>query len=62
MKTLSLWQPFAQAISLGIKKHETRGWKTDYRGPLAIHAAKKPFRYQDYRRSAVKPLSLDMGI
>ena len=48
MKTLSLHQPWAQAISLGIKKHETRGWKTDYRGPLAIHAAKKPFRYQDY--------------
>lgn len=48
MKTLSLHQPWAQAISLGIKKYETRGWKTDYRGPLAIHAAKKPFRYQDY--------------
>ena len=48
MKTLSLWQPFAQAISLGIKKHETRGWKTDYRGPLAIHAAKKIFSYKDY--------------
>jgi hypothetical protein len=48
MKALSLWQPHAQAISLGIKKYETRGWSTAYRGPLAIHAAKKPFRYQDY--------------
>ena len=48
MKTLSLWQPHAQAISLSLKPWETRGWKTDYRGPLAIHAAKKPFRYQDY--------------
>jgi hypothetical protein len=47
-KALSLWQPHAQAIALGIKPYETRGWKTDYRGPLAIHAAKKPFRYQDY--------------
>jgi hypothetical protein len=48
MKTLSLWQPHAQAIGLKLKPYETRGWKTDYRGPLAIHAAKKPFRYQDY--------------
>ena len=48
MKALSLWQPHAQAIALGIKPFETRGWSTAYRGPLAIHAAKKPFRYQDY--------------
>ena len=48
MKTLSLWQPHAQAIGLGLKPFETRGWKTSYRGILAIHAAKKPFRYQDY--------------
>ena len=48
MRCLSLWQPHAQAIALSIKPFETRGWKTDYRGPLAIHAAKKPFRYQDY--------------
>ncbi len=47
-KALSLWQPHAQAIALGIKPFETRGWKTDYRGPLAIHAAKRPFREKDY--------------
>jgi hypothetical protein len=47
-KALSLWQPHAQAIALGIKPYETRGWKTDYRGPLAIHAAKKIFREKDY--------------
>ena len=48
MKALSLWQPHAQAIMLGLKIYETRGWSTDYRGPIAIHSAKKPFRYQDY--------------
>jgi len=37
---LSLWQPWATAIAAGLKKYETRGWKTDYRGPLAIHASK----------------------
>jgi hypothetical protein len=48
MKALSLWQPHSQAIALSLKPYETRGWKTDYRGPLAIHAAKKPFREKDY--------------
>jgi hypothetical protein len=33
---------------LQLKTYETRGWKTDYRGPLAIHAAKKLFSEKDY--------------
>jgi activating signal cointegrator 1 len=41
MKALSLWQPHAQAIALGLKPFETRDWATSYRGPLAIHAAKR---------------------
>lgn len=41
MRAISLWQPWASAIPLGLKRVETRGWKTDYRGPLAIHAAKR---------------------
>ena len=41
MKALSLWQPWASAIALGSKRIETRSWPTDYRGPLAIHAAKR---------------------
>ena len=48
MRCLSLWQPHAQAIALGIKPYETRGWSTNYRGPLAIHAAKKVFDYRHY--------------
>ena len=48
MRALSLHQPHAQAIALSIKPFETRGWKTAYRGPLAIHAAKKIFDYRDY--------------
>ena len=47
-KALSLWQPHAQAIALGLKVFETRGWKTPYRGPLAIHAAQKKFHFRDY--------------
>lgn len=48
MKALSLWQPHAQAIALGLKPWETRDWSTNYRGPLAIHAAKR--RWDDIGR------------
>lgn len=41
VKAISLWQPYASAIALGYKKIETRHWSTKYRGPIAIHAAKR---------------------
>jgi len=40
MKALSLWQPWATLVARGLKARETRHWSTDYRGPIAIHAAK----------------------
>jgi len=40
VKALSLSQPWASLITCGAKRIETRSWGTDYRGPLAIHAAK----------------------
>lgn len=40
MKALSLTQPWATLIACGAKRIETRSWATDFRGPLAIHAAK----------------------
>lgn len=40
MKTISLWEPWATAVQLGLKTIETRSWATPYRGPLLIHAAK----------------------
>jgi hypothetical protein len=39
MKALSLTQPWASAIMLGIKSIETRSWKTPHRGRIAIHAS-----------------------
>jgi len=42
MKAFTLYQPYATAIILGLKKYETRSWATKYRGPLAIHASLKP--------------------
>ena len=46
MKALSLWQPWASAIAAGAKTIETRHWATSYRGPLAIHAAKRKVKYE----------------
>ena len=40
MKTLTISQPFASLIATGDKWVENRTWKTDYRGPLAIHAGR----------------------
>ena len=40
MKTLTLKKPWASLIANGYKKYEFRTWKTNYRGPILIHAGK----------------------
>lgn len=40
MKALTLTQPWATLVAIGAKQWETRSWPTNYRGELAIHAAK----------------------
>ena len=41
LKAITLWQPWATLVTAGVKQYETRSWRTDYRGPLAIHAGKR---------------------
>lgn len=41
VKALSLYQPHADLIAMGVKTIETRTWFTSYTGPLLICAAKK---------------------
>jgi activating signal cointegrator 1 len=41
MKVLSMIQPWASLFVLREAKFETRSWRTNYRGPLAIHTSKK---------------------
>lgn len=41
MKAITIHQPWASLIAHGYKRFETRGWRTNYRGPIAIHASKK---------------------
>ena len=44
MKAITIWQPYATLLVCGDKLYETRSWATTYRGPIAIHAAKRPAR------------------
>ncbi len=41
VRAISLWQPWASLWLSPRKIHETRHWPTTYRGPLAVHAAKR---------------------
>ena len=41
MKAITIHQPWASLIAHGHKRFETRSWRTNYRGPIAIHAGKK---------------------
>lgn len=38
MKAITIRQPWASLIALGIKQVETRSWSTKHRGRIAIHA------------------------
>jgi len=40
MKALSLPQPWAMLVIMGVKEIEKRSWSTAYRGPMLIHASK----------------------
>lgn len=42
MKAITVWQPWASLLMMGVKADETRSWPTYYRGHVVIHAAKKP--------------------
>lgn len=51
MNAISLWQPWASLVAAGIKRIETRSWGTNFRGPIAIHAAK--YRLKKREREAM---------
>lgn len=41
MKAISLWNPWADAMRLALKRNETRSWPTSHRGDLVICSAKR---------------------
>lgn len=40
MKAITIKQPFASQIAVGLKEYEFRTWRTSYRGEILIHAGK----------------------
>lgn len=44
MRVVSEWQPWGTLIIRRLKVWETRSWEIEYRGPIAIHAAKQKYR------------------
>jgi len=55
IRVVTLWQPWASLIWLGLKDNETRHWNISYRGNLLIHAAKKPCNIQMLREYGLIP-------
>jgi activating signal cointegrator 1 len=47
IRLLSLWNPWALLMAIGHKVIETRGWRSPYRGLIAIHAAKSKEAMED---------------
>ena len=65
MKAISIKEPFATLITNGMKKIETRSWKTNYRGEIFIHASgksiAKEFLTNDYVVDLIKDMDMNYG-
>ena len=57
MKAITIWQPWASLLACGAKQYETRSWSTSYRGPIAIHAAKRLFDTDPYFDRELHPFA-----
>src|SRR4028119_1652862 len=49
LTAITLHQPWASLIAKGWKQYETRDWPTNHRGPIVIHAGRKPKGKQELR-------------
>lgn len=72
MRAISLWQPWAELVARELKQYETRHW-TCQLGPVAIHAAKRPYSDKEMVEKAhacriqmlqdeVDPFTLKFGV
>lgn len=57
VRALSLWEPWATAMALGLKENETRGRETKVRGDILICAAIREMKPEDMAiwREFVRP-------
>jgi hypothetical protein len=49
LTAITIHQPWASLIAKGCKQYETRDWPTNHRGPIVIHAGRKPKGKQELR-------------
>ena len=49
LTAITLHQPWASLVAKGWKQYETRDWPTNHRGPIVIHAGRKPKGKQELR-------------
>lgn len=62
---LTLYQPWASLMALGLKRIETRSWSTTHRGLLAIHSSRtfhksqREFARSDIVQAALAAASVD---
>ena len=66
MKALTIRQPWATLIMLGVKRYEFRSWKTNFRGEVLIHAGQgidkeAVERLKKYLPNAELPLGKILG-
>lgn len=60
IKVISLHQPWASLMAMGVKRFETRSWGTKFRGQVIIHATKQ--LYVDTRDAAFMKALREAGI
>jgi len=51
MRGISLWEPWASLVARAYKRIETRKWRTNHRGQLAIHSSARPFTKRTLREA-----------
>lgn len=54
MRVLTLTQPWASLVALGLKRVETRSWGTNYRGEVLIHASAERGRVPRAARATLR--------
>ena len=62
MKVLTIQEPYATFIMHGMKKIETRSWKTKYRGEIYIHAGKSKNFLKKINNNKVLKLLENIGL
>lgn len=62
MKALSVHQPYAELIAMGVKSVELRSWETRYRGPLLICASRRADDPEKWLQEPVLRRCAELGV